>query len=138
MSAPRQHADAPSMVSIPRTYVMLAILWSAGLAFTVVDVEAAQLTFDLRIESGHLPENMRLVRVTEGDVVRLRWSVDRPVILHLHGYDIEKRVEPGVVGEMTFTARTTGRFPLHAHAIATQPAQAHDETPLLYIEVYPR
>ncbi len=35
--------------------------------------------------------------------------------LHLHGYDIEKRIEPGAVTEMTFTARATGRFPVEVH-----------------------
>jgi len=125
-------------MSIPRTCLVLAILWSVGLVAIAVDAEAAELTFNLRIEGGHVPESMRLVRVTEGDVVRLRWSVDRPAILHLHGYEIEKRVEPGAIGEMTFTARITGRFPLHAHGIGAGTAQAHDEATLLYIEVYPR
>lgn len=81
---------------------------------------------------------MRLVRVSEGDVVRLRWSVDRPAILHLHSYDIEKRVEPGVIAEMTFTARATGRFSLHAHAIGAEAAPAQQEAPILYVVVYPR
>ena len=125
-------------MSISRTYVVLAMLCSVALAVVGTNAQAAELTFNLRLEGGHVAENMRLVRVTEGDVVRLRWSVDRPAILHLHGYDIERRVEPGVVGEMIFTARVTGRFQLHAHAIGAGATQAHDESPLLYIEVYPR
>jgi len=123
-------------MSIPRRYVLLAVL---GLGAMAIDGQAAELTFNLRLEGGHVPPSMRLVRVTEGDVVRLRWSVDRPVVLHLHGYDIEKRIEPGVVGEMKFTARATGRFPLHAHAVgADGKGQARDEALLLYVEVYPR
>ena len=124
-------------MSIPRRYVLLAVL---GLGAMAIDGQAAELTFNLRIERGHVPASMRLVRVTEGDVVTLRWIVDRPVVLHLHGYDVEKRVEPGVVGEMKFTARTTGRFPLHVHAIDADAnaAQARDDAPLLYVEVYPR
>jgi hypothetical protein len=43
--------------------------------------------------------------------VKLRWTTDRPIILHLHGYDIEAKVEPGAVTEMAFTARAAGRFP---------------------------
>ena len=126
------------MKLIPRACLVLSLLWCVALASIAVDAEAAELTFNLRIEGGHVPENMRLVRVTEGDVVHLRWTVDRPAILHLHGYDIEKRVEPGVVGEMKFTARITGRFPVHAHPIGAGAAQAHDEATLLYVEVYPR
>ena len=124
-------------MSIFRMCVLLAALSCAGA--TGVDAQAAELTFNLRLEGGHVPTSMRLVRVTEGDVVRLRWSVDRAVVLHLHGYDIEKRIEPGVVGEMTFTARATGRFPLHAHAIgADANGEGRDDAPLLYVEVYPR
>jgi hypothetical protein len=108
-------------------------------SFAAVGANPTELTFDLRVENGRVPENMRLVRVIQGDVVKLRWHVDRPIVLHLHGYDIEKRVEPGTVGEMSFTARATGRFPLHAHTSGAPASdRAHDEAPLLYVEVYPR
>jgi hypothetical protein len=120
-----------------RRILLSSLVCAASIA--TVGVQAAEITFDLRIENGRVPENMRLVRVVQGDIVRLRWSVDQPVTLHLHGYDIERRVEPGSVGEMSFTARATGRFPLHAHATAARTdSNAHEEAPLVYIEVYPR
>ena len=53
---------------------------------------AAELTFDIRIEGGRIPDTMQLIRVHDGDRVKLRWTSDRPVTLHLHGYDIEKRI----------------------------------------------
>lgn len=100
---------------------------------------AAELAFDLKIERGRLPENMRLIRVEQGDVVTLRWSADRPVVLHLHGYDIEKRVDPGAVATMRFTASATGRFPVHIHANAPPRGDhASEEAPLADVEVYPR
>ena len=105
----------------------------------MIGAQAAELTFILRIENGRVPDNMRLVRVKQGDVVKLRWSVDQPVILHLHGYDIERRVEPGTVGAITFTAHATGRFPVNAHTTrARAGSHAHEEAPLVYIDVYPR
>jgi len=120
-----------------RCALLFALAWAASVGG--VDAKAAELTFNLRMENGRLPEDMRLVRVTQGDVVRLQWSVDRPVALHLHGYDIERRVAPGTVGEMVFTAHATGRFPLHAHATGERTGdRVHEETPLLYVEVYPR
>ncbi|HSS71126.1 MAG TPA: hypothetical protein VLQ46_10815 [Casimicrobiaceae bacterium] len=116
-----------------------ALLSLCAATFAPTDAKAAELTFDLRVENGRLPENMRLVRVTQGDIVKLRWHVDRPMVLHLHGYDIEKRVQPDAVVEMSFTARATGRFPLHAHAGGAGGSdRAHEEAPLLYVEVYPR
>jgi hypothetical protein len=103
----------------------------------VVPAMAAQLTFDLKVERGRVAENMRLIRVKQGDAVTLRWTSDQPLVLHLHGYDIEKRVAPGPATEMTFTAYATGRFPIHVH---TQGAgnRTHEDAPLVNVEVYPR
>lgn len=118
---------------------VLLFLLILATSITIVGAEAEELTFVFKLENGRVAEDMRLVRVKQGDVVRLRWSVDQPVILHLHGYDIEKRVEPGIVGEMTFTARATGRFPVNAHLAGAQTgSRAHEEPSLVYIEVYPR
>jgi hypothetical protein len=102
-------------------------------------VLAGELTFDIEVERGRVPDTMRLIRVNEGDVVKLRWTSDQPLILHLHGYDIEKRIAAGVVTELTFTAYATGRFPIHVHAQgAGAGGHAHEDAPLATIEVYPR
>jgi hypothetical protein len=114
----------------------LAMLLVAAAA-AVVSASAAELGFDLKVERGRLPENMRRVRVQQGDAVTLRWTSDQPLLVHLHGYDIEKRVAPGAVTEMKFTAYATGRFPVHVHAQGAG-GGAHEETPLANIEVYPR
>jgi hypothetical protein len=100
---------------------------------------AAELTFDIKIERGRVPDTMRLIRVNEGDVVKLRLTSDQPIVLHLHGYDIEKRVAAGAITELAFTAYATGRFPIHVHAQgAAAGAHAHEDAPLATIEVYPR
>jgi hypothetical protein len=106
-------------------------------AIAVSGAKADELTFELRIERGHVPANMRLIRVKQGDVVKLRWSSDRSIALHLHGYDIERKIEPGVVAEMTFTARATGRFPVQEHQAASGGGHTHG-APIVQIEVLPR
>ena len=117
---------------------MLALLALAATAATL-DALADELTFDMRLQDGRVPESMRLIRVKQGDVVTLRWTADRPMLLHLHGYDLQWRVQPGTVGNVTFTARLTGRFPVHAHATMTGvDDHAHEDSPLAYVEVYPR
>jgi hypothetical protein len=117
---------------------MLALLILAATATTLA-AQAAELTFDMRLQDGRVPESMRLIRVKQGDVVTLRWTADRPMLLHLHGYDLQWRAQPGTVGSVTFTARLTGRFPIHAHAMATgADDHAHEDSPLAYVEVYPR
>ena len=112
--------------------LLLITAWSAG-------VPAAELTFDIKIERGRVPDTKQLIRVNEGDVVKLRWTGDQPLILHLHGYDIEKRIAAGAVTELAFTAYATGRFPIHVHAQgAGAGGHAHEGAPLATIEVYPR
>jgi hypothetical protein len=100
--------------------------------------EAAELTFDLKIQGGRVPQNMRLVRVKQGDAVKLRWTSDKPIVLHLHGYDIERKVEPGTVSEMAFVARATGRFSVEEHKPDAKGGHSHGDAALVRIEVLPR
>ena len=99
-------------------------------------VHAAEVTYALRIDNGRVPDNMQLIRVAQGDVVTLQWTADKPSVVHLHGYDIEKRVVPGAVTELKFTARATGRFQVHLHGGAAE-GHGHEDA-LVTIEVYPR
>jgi hypothetical protein len=104
--------------------------------FELAGASAAELTFALRVENGHVPENMRLIRVKQNDAVRLEWSADRPMTIHLHGYDIEKQIAPGAVTEMSFTARATGRFTVEPHLPKSSGGHEHGDV-LVTIEVYP-
>ena len=100
-------------------------------------VHAAEVTFVLRIENSHVPENMRLIRVKQNDIVKLQWSTDRRTTIHLHGYDIEKEITPGTMTEMTFAARAAGRFTVEPH-LAREPSGGHTHGDVLVtIEVYP-
>src|SRR5258705_10767281 len=49
-------------------WVLALLLIAAGSA----GAPAAELTFDIKIESGRVPDTMPLIRVNEGDVVKLR------------------------------------------------------------------
>jgi len=109
------------------------------LAWSVtVHAQTQELTFELKVEHGAVPANMRLIRVKQGDSVKLRWRSDRPITLHLHGYDIERKVVPGAVAEMAFTANVTGRFPVEEHRAETGGGHSHGQAPLVRLEVYPR
>jgi hypothetical protein len=105
---------------------------------TTAAAQAPEVVFDLKIENGRVAPNMRLIRVRQGDAVRLRWTSDRPITLHLHGYDIETKVVPGAVADMAFTARATGRFPVEEHKPNAHGAHSHGEAALVRIEVRPR
>jgi len=82
---------------------------------------AAERAFELTIAHGKLAGGQDTIRVQQGDNVVLHWQSDRPILLHLHGYEIETRVAPGAVAEMRFEARATGRFPIHLHAVIICP-----------------
>jgi hypothetical protein len=98
---------------------------------------AAEVTYALTIANGRVPENMRRIRVKQNDVVRLQWRTDKPMNVHLHGYDIEQELKPGTVTEMAFTARATGRFTIEPH-IRKTPSGGHSHGDVLVtIEVYP-
>jgi len=115
------------------TLALLLILTGSAVA------AAAELTFDIRIEHGSVADTMRLMRVQQGDGVMLRWTSDRALVVHLHGYDIEKHIAAGGVTEMKFTAYATGRFPIEIHGQGAGAGDAaRDGAPLAIIEVYPR
>lgn len=98
--------------------------------------DAAERVFTLDVRDGKLPEDLRLLRVTQGDLVTLKWTADRPMTLHLHGYDVERQAGPGSPAEFAFTAYAAGRFPIEAHPPGREPAA--DQPALTYLEVYPR
>src|SRR5712691_11322999 len=107
------------------------------LSVAIGGANAAEVSYVLAIANGRVPDNMRLIRVKQNDVVNLRWSTDKPISIHLHGYDIEQEVKPGAVTEMSFTARATGRFTIEPNVGKTQSGgHAHGDV-LVTIEVYP-
>lgn len=115
----------------------LALSLILALDLAVTGAQAGKVTFDLRIERGQVPANMRLIRVKQGDIVMLRWNSDRPIALHLHGYDIEQQVEPGAVAEMSFTAHASGNFPVEVHKPQAGSGHTHGGS-IVQIEVLPR
>ena len=69
--------------------------------------------FDLRI-SGETMEPSDIT-VTEGDRVALRITADSPLELHVHGYDLEREIEPDEPARLSFEADLTGRFEMENH-----------------------
>ena len=94
--------------------------------------------FELHITNGAVAEDSRTVRVMEGDTVRLRWTADEPVVLHLQGYDMETTVAPGGMTEIAFEADVTGRFPVAAQGEPGSQGSAGHRGPLVIVEIFPR
>lgn len=82
------------------------------------DTSPEERSFDLEIrDNGMSPEE---VSVREGDRVTLNFTAERPVEIHVHGYDLEEEVEPGEGTEISFEAGLTGRFPIEDHDTAAE------------------
>ena len=93
---------------------------------------AAEHVYELALADGRVSPERTTLRVTKGDDVVLRWTSDRVVALHLHGYDIERRVPAGGSATMRFPASIAGRFPVSEHAHG-----GGRERTVLYVEVLP-
>ena len=63
------------------------------------------------------------IRVKQGDQVAFAVHVDQPDTVHVHGYDIEKDVQPGKDTKISFTADITGIFDIELHSTDEQIAQ---------------
>lgn len=116
------------------------LVGAAAVAATVLvwpPIAAADTkTFDIEIKDGKVA-GAKSVRVTQGDTVYLNWTSDKPMELHLHGYDIERRVGPDKPTSMRIDARATGRFPVEAHTHEKEKG-GHGHSALFHLEVYPK
>ena len=120
---------------VPAAAAMILALASSpgvGLHAQPAPNKAAPRIFELAIANGRVAAAADPLRVRKGDAVELRWTSDRPITLHLHGYDIERRVAPQAPSAMAFTARLTGRFPITEHHHG-----GRHERALVYLEVHP-
>lgn len=120
------------MISLGRkilSCVAIATLFAATPCYS-----AGTKTFDIEIVNGAVA-GPKSARVTQGDTVILRWKSDKPLELHLHGYDITTQVGPAKPADMKLQARATGRFPVEVHVKGARGGHAHK--PLFHLEVYP-
>lgn len=79
--------------------------------------EPQEHVYDVAIEDGAM--SPAEISVDEGDQVTLLLTSDRPVEVHLHGYDLEEEVLPGEETELSFEAEMTGRFEIEDHDTET-------------------
>jgi hypothetical protein len=109
------------------------LLIGALLGAAIASAHAEDRVFTLEIHSEGPSAKPQILTVRQNDQVVIRVSSDKPVEVHLHGYDIESEVVPNVVTSLRFTATATGRFPIEIHS--RKPVK---QPPLAYLEVQPR
>ena len=125
---------AESRSGSPRTTAIITTRASIGaIALTLAigaTAQPAAKVFELLLVKGRVTGEETL-RVKRGERVELRWKSDRPIALHLHGYDIERSAAPQAPAVMAFEATIAGRFPVSEHG-----GSGHHRA-ILYLEVLP-
>jgi hypothetical protein len=114
------------------TYAGRTLLIAALLGTAITNAHAEDHVFALEIHSEAPTAKPQVLAVRQNDKVEIRVSSDKPVQVHLHGYDIENDVVPNVVTSLRLTATATGRFPIEIHS--KEPLK---QRPLAYLEVRP-
>ncbi len=87
--------------------------------------------FELVIKDGKVQKSDKTFRVKKGEIAEFRISSNEPHVLHLHGYDIEFRIDNKSQNIFQVKANATGRFPVEMHG-----AKYHHT--IFYLEVYPK
>jgi hypothetical protein len=75
----------------------------------------APLTIAVGVSGGAVRTPSRRVTVSRGRVVRIVVTSDAAEEFHLHGYDRELELKPGVPGVLQFTADQPGVFEAELH-----------------------
>jgi FtsP/CotA-like multicopper oxidase with cupredoxin domain len=82
---------------------------------TETTVPAEPAVNPIRIQDGKVVGGPADIQVKKGDQVTIVVSANAPDDVHLHGYDIEKPVEPGKPATFKFTADIEGIFEIESH-----------------------
>lgn len=133
---------------LPRENVARFVLYALVAGAIAVTIRPALAQADpetashsVAITEGAVPRAQRVLRVRQDALVRIEWSSDRVMTVHLEGYDVSVTVRPDTPALMQFRAFAGGRFAVHAHegerggAPATH---AHGRGVLLRLEVHPK
>ncbi len=84
----------------------------------------------IRIQGGALAGEIEQIEATTGETVRFRVVADEAWDLHVHGYEVERTVQPGTPLVVSFPAEIEGAFEAEVHGVA-------GEFPIAEINVSP-
>jgi hypothetical protein len=87
------------------------------------DQPAAPEPKSIVVEGGKPTGGVQKLKFKKGDKVEIDVVADEADEAHLHGYDIEKELKPGVTAKFRFTADQEGVFELELHESEAQLAK---------------
>ncbi len=126
-------------VKTVRILAFVTVIFGSGLSPAAPQQPESSTDAEARIEvriANRKVVGDQIIRVTQGQLVKMVWLTDEAAELHIHGYDIWFGISPDAPAEVSFTAHATGRFAVTSHGFGGQHGHGHDT--LVYIEVYPK
>jgi hypothetical protein len=93
--------------------------------------------FNINIKDGQIPSSERVMRVKKGDQVTWKIKSDAEGELHIHAYQIDLTIKPGLEKRHTFSAFATGRFRVEWHPESERGKGIHHQESLALFEVFP-
>ena len=90
--------------------------------------EFGNAEFEINISNGSLLDGEEKLIVTKDENVRLIINSDKDVVVHLHGYDIEKIVNANHETYFDFHAHATGRFLVNVHVFLDEVKDDHNHS----------
>ena len=90
--------------------------------------ESDKAEFEINISNGSLVDGQERLVVTKDQNVRLIINSDQDLVIHLHGYDIEKTINANQDNYLEFHAHATGRFLVNTHALSEGGKNGHDHS----------
>ena len=80
---------------------------------------------DVQIKGGEASGVGETVSINKGDDVKISFTSDEHLTVHLHGYDIKEDVPKGGEAVIEFNANATGRFLITSHQPAGEGNDSH-------------
>jgi hypothetical protein len=74
----------------------------------------------IRLEGDALAGEVEQIDVSTGETVRFRVVADQPWDFHIHGFDVEGRIQPGKPLEISFPAEIEGAYEAEVHSAAAE------------------
>jgi heme/copper-type cytochrome/quinol oxidase subunit 2 len=102
---------------------------AATAANQVIVQSATPNVYDIVVQGGRRISEPAVLKVHQGDDVKIRITSDVADEFHLHGYNLHASVSPGQSAVLQFTAKLTGRFTYELHKSGKE---------LGALEVYPQ
>ncbi|QKM64220.1 hypothetical protein DCO17_02625 [Polynucleobacter tropicus] len=112
-------------------------LFLFSIAFFSSQLCAESRLFNIQIQDGKVPPSERVMRVKKGDQVIWKIRSDAEGELHIHAYQIDLTVKPGVEKKHVFTAFATGRYRVEWHPENERGKGIHHQESLASFEVFP-